>query len=363
MIEAKSLPLGSASPPGDTIKELLEERGWTRVELARRLDCSPKHVNELLHGEAAITADVAGRLARVLGSTSTFWMKLDASYRAELEENSRLNRLAQEAPGWLEELPVAWMEARGWIRKWPTLAEKTEELLHFFQVSSVDVWRSHHARPLAAFRTAGSQLLEVGAVAAWLCEAERQAIKLRCAPYDAAGFKSLLPELRKLTGETQLTVLREQLQTRCAAVGVAVILLPAPPGCPANGATLWLEPTRAMMVLSLRYKTNDRFWFTFFHEACHILKHGKKMEFLEEVGGLDPKLEREADEFAAELLVPVEHSHQLPYLKKISDIEDYAKTIGVDPGIVVGQMQHKKVVGWHYGNQLKKTYRWEELEV
>ena len=64
-----------ASPPGELIEEVLEEFGWTRAELAQRLDFSAKHVNELLKGRAAITAESAERLERVLGHDAGFWLR------------------------------------------------------------------------------------------------------------------------------------------------------------------------------------------------------------------------------------------------------------------------------------------------
>jgi HTH-type transcriptional regulator/antitoxin HigA len=72
-----------ASPPGDLIEEIVEERGWTKAELAVRLDFSPKHVNELLKGRASITADTAERLERVLGHEAGFWMRLEANYQQD----------------------------------------------------------------------------------------------------------------------------------------------------------------------------------------------------------------------------------------------------------------------------------------
>jgi addiction module HigA family antidote len=363
MIEATSFLSAAPYPPGETIQELLEERGWTRAELADRLGFSPKHVNELLHGEVAISPDCAWKLSQVLGSTPIFWLNLEAGYRSELARNSQLTRLSQAAPTWLQEFPGEWMAKQGWVKKWSDLAEQTEEFLRFFGVTSVDIWRRHHALPLAAFRAADTTVLQPGAVAAWLCEAERRAMKIPCASYDASKFRQLLPDLRRLSGETRLRELEEQLCRRCATVGVALVLLPAPPGCPANGATLWIEPKRAMMVLSLRYRSNDQFWFTFFHEACHILKHGKKLEFLEGVGGLDLALEKEADDFAQEQLIPSMHSHQLPYLKKVADIVDFARVVGIDPGIVVGRLQREGLLPWNRYNRLKKAYHWEEPAV
>ena len=70
--------------PGDTIADVLEERGWTQVELAKRIDFTAKHINKLLNGDAPITQDTAAKLAKVLGSTVRFWVGLDTQYREQL---------------------------------------------------------------------------------------------------------------------------------------------------------------------------------------------------------------------------------------------------------------------------------------
>jgi HTH-type transcriptional regulator/antitoxin HigA len=74
-----------ASPPGDTIVDLIEERGWTQAELADRLGYSPKAVRHLLGGQASLTEAVAHDLERVLGVPAHFWLTREAQYRAQCE--------------------------------------------------------------------------------------------------------------------------------------------------------------------------------------------------------------------------------------------------------------------------------------
>ena len=85
-----------ASPPGDLIEEVLEEQGWTRAELAQRLDFSAKQMNELLKGRAPITADTAERLERVLGHDAGFWLRLEANYQQDLVRLQQLDELASQ---------------------------------------------------------------------------------------------------------------------------------------------------------------------------------------------------------------------------------------------------------------------------
>ena len=69
------------SSPGDTIVDILEERGWSQSEFSERTGYTAKHVNLLIQGKASISEDVALRLEKVLGGTARFWLARDASYR------------------------------------------------------------------------------------------------------------------------------------------------------------------------------------------------------------------------------------------------------------------------------------------
>ena len=72
------------SSPGDTIRDLMEERDWNQVELAKRLGFTTKHLNQLVKGKASLSKDTALRLERVLGSTARFWLNRETIYRERL---------------------------------------------------------------------------------------------------------------------------------------------------------------------------------------------------------------------------------------------------------------------------------------
>lgn len=115
----------------------------------------------------------------------------------------------------------------------------------------------------------------------------------------------------------------------------------------------WLNAHKALIQLSLYGKTNDRFWFTFFHEAAHILLHGKKEIFLDEFDGgekLESEQEREADRWASEFLIPSEYEAELPGLKSKQSVSEFAEKLGIHPAIVVGRLQHDGVIpmNWMY---------------
>lgn len=359
MVDHSTFSPDWVSSPGDTIEDLLEERDWTKTELARRLGVTKKHLNELLRGRATLSADMAARLAMVLGSTEEFWLRREAQYRAGLQRQARLDALRSEA-GWLQELPKAWMIKQGWIQQRSHRGAQVEELLRFFGVADVPAWRHTYGEPLVAFRASSRVKMKAGSVAAWLCRAESEAAAIQTAPYARERFKQLLPELRRLTNEADPDVFVPSLQSSCAACGVSVVFVPAPPGAPVFGATRWLRPDKAMLALSLRYKANDHLWFTFFHEACHVLRHAKRKLFVEGVAGLDRELEEEADRFAADVLVPPSEVAVLSTLRTREEVLGMAEELGVAPGILVGRMQHEGWIQWSELNELKVRYRWSE---
>jgi hypothetical protein len=221
----------------------------------------------------------------------------------------------------------------------------------------VAAWREKYEKPLAAFRASKLVPRTFGAIAAWLRQGERQAAEIQCAKYDEDRFRRSLQALRSLTCEPDPKVFVPRLLETCRSTGVAVIFVPAPKGCPVSGATRWLSSERAILQLSLRYKTNDHLWFTLFHEAGHIVLHGRKL-FLEGAGVIDDTCEMEADEFATNTLIDPAWARVLTTLPKSHQaVETFAQQIGVAPGIVVGRMQKEGLLPWNHLNGLKERYQ------
>lgn len=349
------------SPPGDTIGDLLEERGWSQAEFAQRIGYTTKHVNQLIRGKAPISQETALRLERVLGSTSRFWLQREAEYRETLARRAEEKQFNQEI-GWLAELPLREMIRFGWVQECSSKAAQVAECLAFFGVATVAAWREHYLKPLVAFRASQRFEKQPGAVAAWLRQGERRAGAIGCAPFQRAAFRAVLHELRGLTNEANPDLFVPRLIELCAGVGVAVVIEPAPQGCPVSGAVRWLTPETALLMLSLRYKSNDQLWFSFFHEAGHLLLHGKRLLFLEMDDPLANDEETEADAFARDFLIPRERAPELQQMRSEAAVRQFAAEIGIAPGIVVGRMQKEGWLPWSHLNGLKERYDWSAQE-
>lgn len=341
-------------PPGYTLAEILEETGMSQADLAERMNVTPKHVNGMIKGKAPVTEETALRLERVLGVPASFWQNLELQYRSYLARRQERERLSEKKE-WLARFPVAEMIRRKWIRKCNDEIDQLAEMLNFFRVATWDSWQDVWNGEGAAYRKSSVFRTNPNAMAAWLRKGEIEAEALECAPYDEKAFRKILQEIRELTRERPGVFLTE-VPARCAACGVAVVFLKELSKTRVSGAARWLKKDRALIQISDRYKSDGQFWFSFFHEAGHILLHGKREVFIEdeEEKGDDPK-EREADAFSRDILIPPKRYRELTRRKiTLSAVESFAEEIGVSPGIVVGRLQHDRLLRFSVGNKLKQ---------
>ncbi len=347
-----------ATPPGDTLKEVLEVKGLSQADLASRAGLTEKMVSQIVNAGTPITHEVAAKFELVLGISARFWNSRESIYREALVRLSESKRL-EGAVEWLKQIPLKVLHERGLVTNSSDKSEVVREALRFFGVSSIEAWHKVWGEPCVQYRGKDAQLRRPGFVAAWLRMGELQAESIETAPYDAAGFEKVLQKIRELTTADATTWSRE-ITRLCASVGVAVVFTKEIGGAGVSGAARWLTKDKAIIQLSLKYKTDDQLWFTFFHEACHILKHSKKQIFVEFGLTIDTEEEQEANRFSRDVLISPSDSRQLPRLKNRSQIRAFAASIGIAPGIVVGRLQHDDLVYKSAFNDLKRKLTWNK---
>jgi len=345
------------SPPGEALLEMLEERGMSQAELAERTGRPKKTINEIIKGKATITSATALQLERVLGAPASFWNNREQYYRDSLARQAERDSLEGQVE-WLNQFPIKEMVEYGWINGLEDQVDLLGEVLNFFGIAAPTQWQNIWESDVA-FRQSPAFESDPFAVSAWLRKGEIDAHQLDCAPYDVDRFTEALKVVRELTTQPP-DVFHPETVRVCAEAGVAVAFVPELPKVRANGATRWLTPNKALLQVSLRYKTDDQLWFSFFHEAGHILKHGKRDIFIEDGGDQNDK-EEEAHRFAADFLIhPLEYRRfttRTGYFSK-AEIRDFAAQLGIAPGIVVGRLQHDGQLPHQNCNDLKQSFQW-----
>ncbi|MDD4051200.1 MAG: ImmA/IrrE family metallo-endopeptidase, partial [candidate division Zixibacteria bacterium] len=304
-----------------------------------------------------ITPETAILLERTLGVPSGFWnnrQRLYDEFVARIEEQKYLQTIV----AWVKHFPYASMVKLGWVPKAPKDMEKLEHLLTFFGVGDPKAWEDYWTGIQVAYRKSRAINTNEYALAAWLRRGELVSRGINCQPYNPDNFKNILMDIRQLTIQPP-QLFRKQLIDICASAGVAVVFVPELPKT-ASGATRWLTPDKALIQLSLRYKTDDHLWFTFFHEAAHVLFHPKRDIFIQdkETSG---KYEDQANSFAKDTLIPHRDFQEFVsgMLFTSDSIRVFAQHIKIAPGIVVGRLQKEGYLPWNSScNHLKRKLEW-----
>lgn len=360
--DAPNFVPGWVSAPGNTISMLLLRRGISRNDFAQAMGSTPDEVNDLLVGRGPITRAIARKLAAIVGGQPEFWLKREVAYRSGAE---RLRKTAArpETRSWLHEIGANDLVKLEWFASSDEPVDLAVACLQFFGVSSVDDWREAYAKEIrpAAFRTSTKIESSPGAVAAWLRKGELTADAIPCSEWDPARFRNSLAQIRELTREPDPACFLPALSEHCSQSGVALVVIRAPSKCRASGAVHYLPNGRPIIQLSFRYLSDDHFWFTFFHEAGHLLLHGKDRVFLEGEGRIRDEQEIEANTFAQDTLIPPAYQAILrSMLPTPVAVIRFAQRIGIARGIVVGQLQHAGIIRRNQLNRLKHWYEWDK---
>jgi len=335
------------SPPGDTIQETIDTIGMSQAELAERIGRPKEKLNALIKGNEPLTLKTAILLERVLGIPASFWMERERQYQLELSKIEQQEFLLK-CIEWVQQFPVPALKKMGWLPDTSNKAELSDSMLKFFSVASPDQWNTIYLSGTinAAFKISLANIQSPHAISAWLRIGELKSKQLELPEFNKPLFVNALNDIKKLV-ITHPDNFLKLLQEICTRSGVAVLYTPCLPNAPVAGATWW-KSNNPIIQLSGRYKTNDSFWFAFYHEAGHILKHGKKEVFLENLKGspIDTDKEKDADEFAQKQLFPLSALNRLkgknPLRKE--DIIHYASMFETHPAVIVGQLQHFNVI-------------------
>ena len=359
MANIKSYTPNHATPPGWTLEELLEEKSMTQADLARRAELSPKLISQIIHGEAPISAETAIKLEPATGVPARIWQSLESSFR-EHEIRLMEEQELDNHKSFLNRFPTAAMVRMGILTPRAKPAERLREIFNFFGVASPAAWEAIWSNTLTTAEFRKSPESNSGALAVWLRLGELKAPKIREYHWDAARFRYVLRDALELTQNPDPGKWYPKLLDSCAKAGVSLVVIPEVSGAKVNGASRWLAPNHALIQLSLRHRWSDIFWFSFFHEARHILDEKKTPIFVNYLANNRDESEMRADSFAANFLIPQQYSKELNSLKSLSDVKAFASKIDIHPGIVVGRLQHEGLWDHSKGNGLRQRLEFTE---
>lgn len=343
-----------ALAPGVTLLETIQSLGLSQAELAKRSARPLKTINEIVKGKTAITPETALQLEHVLGVPASFWNKLERNYRETLA-SIKENKAFESGVNWAKTFPVQELLKRNVMSEWADDTALVRILLQFFGVSSISAWKQVWTAPATAYRRSSAFTHSPEATAAWLRLGEIEAKKLRLPNFKKGTFKKALIRIRNLMNRAPLD-LKARLIEECRKSGVALVFVQELPKTCVHGAVRWMGDTPVIQ-LSCRYKVEDIFWFSFFHEAGHVILHGKREVFLEDDSRQSLK-EKQADSFARNHLISEGRWREFIESADFSEanIIAFAQSVGIPAGIVVGRLQHEQKIDFAHFNYMKRRF-------
>lgn len=343
--------------PGEHLAEYIEAKGWSQAEFARLAGLTPKLVSTILNGTNPISAETALKLEHVLGMKAHIWTGLQADWDLAEARRARQKNV-QEAKSFLAKFPVKELIARNVLPRGLSIEATCESVLSLLGIGTTGALDGRLRNLAVQHRHSKSFKSDENHVAAWLMLGERKARNMKLAPFDQSAFEHAVASVRKMTCERAEDFAPRMIET-CAQAGVAVVFEPPFPTTRLFGSARWIDGNNAIIQMSLRMKSNDHFWWTFFHEAGHIVLH-RGRTFADDQGGVGDGAEDEADAWAEEQLVGKDRFDQFCKTVPRSEaaVRTFAQEVGLHPGIVVGMLQHRRIVPFTHLNGLKVHYEW-----
>lgn len=348
--------------PGEILAEALDERGMSQSELARRMGRPTKTVNEIVNAKAAVTPETALQLELVLGVSASLWVSLEARYRQFLATQRARRELANHS-AWLRAFPLRDLARQDLLDLRQPLGEQVAQVLAFFGVASPDAWERQWTKTSAAYRQSAAFEGSLPARAAWLRWGEILGRQLQLAPFDADRTREAARLIRTYTRITPVQAALDEAREQLSRAGVALVVVPEFDRTRLSGAARWLTHDAAIVQLSLRHKTDDHLWFTCMHEIGHLLDRPRH-DFLDaddDSAPADPDAEARANAFARDALIDPRSYRAFVERGTFEQatVRDLAAREGVAPGIVVGRLQHDRLLRPSQLNHLKRPVRFD----
>ena len=349
--------------PGETIADVLEERGLTQAELAARTGVTPAYISNVISGKKNISANFAMSLEYALGVPKSFWLNLQANYDAELLEYNEEHTITDEEKEVRKKLSdiIKFLRELLMIPEKQSINENILSLRSVFQVSNLCNLKD--LVPPGAFRLATNTTVDPYVLGAWLRICQMSAKREHENEFDADKVHLLVAELKSIMVD-ETCDLQTQLTSTMMKYGIDFSVVHNFRGAPVHGYICQKSENRYQMALTIRGAYADIFWFSLFHELGHIVNGdvSKTQKFIDVVEQEQTSREIAADKFATNALI--NQSDYIRFIRarnfSIGSIKQFAKSQKIMPYMIIGRLQKEGLIPYNWFSEHKTRYKWAE---
>ena len=346
--------------PGETIKEVLEERQMNQEELAIRTGFSPKHVSEVVNGKKGISPSFAKSLEYVFGMPASFWINLQGIYDKEILEYKEQEEIDENEVSIVKSLKslINYAENMGIMTKTKNIISQIIELRNICKVNNL-TYINNLVTSQVAFRKSQTIETNVYVLYVWLRICELIAEKSNIVnEYNTEKLTANINNIKKCMF-LEINKAIEELKRIFAECGITFQVVKNFKGAPVQGFIKKIN-NRIILSMTIRRSFADEFWFTLFHEIGHLLNGDIVSTQFIDYADSKSDMEDKADKFASNTLINEEDYNQFIEKSELTEKEiiEFARTQEVQPFIVVGRIQKEKN-DFKFCYRLKTRYKWE----
>jgi HTH-type transcriptional regulator/antitoxin HigA len=234
------------------------------------------------------------------------------------------------------------MASRGWFDV-PRKADVFEKVRDYFlQAAGPQFASAYHRKKMH-----GSSVPNEYALLAWqarILERARKLADMHNPPefmLDDRWIADLIALTRRSDGP-------KRAQALLLSKGILLTIEKHLSGTYLDGGAMLDRDGRPVIGLTLRYDRLDNFWFVLFHELGHVFLHlmvGVRYDFFDEEGTTgNDTVEREADQFALDSLIPEGKWDECLSRFALSEeaVQIDAKNLGIDASIIAGRIRKER---------------------
>lgn len=338
--------------PGTILKEYMDARNIKQKDLALKANRSEKYISELINGKAKLSEEMALVLEGIFPDLNAkIWLNLENDYRLKLLRNE--HRVDNE----IKVISKEYQFNHVFKNLKYSLNRKASEMLRILGVSSFEEAEDRIDKLSYNFMEDGGNKK---AIFVWLklCEYEidiqNEIDKLP--DVDINGLINSMGLLKSLINTVDFELAIKNIRRLLNKYGIPFVVMPAIPSSKVRGATSKIDD-RPVIFLSTRFNRLDTFYFALVHELEHVFTNDYQNEYFITF----PEEEQEfiSNKNARRFFVDLEKYNNL-VSKVISnktniDVEiiSFANMQKVIPDIVIGFLEHDKIIEYGSKNHLK----------